>query len=187
MATRNISFHATSKSRGMATMDLMIYTALAIAGMAAVFFVAGVVMNRQAVTEEVNTLQTMAAGTQTKFRAQGNFTGVTPNVLIQNGIVPARKVSETNIQTRWNTNVLVAPANLNGTLGDSVTFTYTVPRENCSNFVEAAEGTFPRIAVDGVNVKNVPGGANTLDVVALGAQCNAGAGGNANVVFFMGR
>lgn len=186
MVIRNTSGFA-SKNRGIATLDLLLYTGLAVAALAAVFFIVNLVINRQAVNDEIQTLQTMASETRTKFRAQGSFTGITPNVLIQNGIVPATKVNGTNIQTRWNTNVLVASANLNGAAGDSVTFSYTVPRENCSSFVEAAEGTFPRISVGGTNVKNVPGGANTLDVVALGAQCDSGAGGNVQVVFFLGR
>lgn len=175
------------KSRGFSLLEILIVAALVAAGLAGLFFLVQRYNTKQTTNNEAQNLNQIAAEVRTKFRSQGNYTGITPAVLIQNGIVPPTMVNNTNIETGWNTNVAVAAANLNGTNGDSVSFTYTLPRESCADFVQAAEGSFPRISVGGVNVKDVPGGARTLNIVTLGAQCNAGAGGNTAVVFTLGR
>lgn len=174
---------------GFSLIEILIVAALIAAGLAAVLFLVNRYNTKQVTNDEAAALNQMAAEVRTKFRSQGNFNGITPAVLINNGIVDPRKINGTNIETGWNTNVTVAPANLNGVNGDAMSFTYTLPRESCPDFVQAAEGTFPRVVVGGTTVKNVPAGgtAARLDVVALGTACNPGAGGNVSVVFTLGR
>lgn len=176
-----------AKNRGFSLLEILVVAALVAAGLAALFALVNIYNQRQTTNAEASALNTIAAETRATFRSQGNFTGITPAVLIANGLVPATMVNGTNIETGWNTNVTVVPANLNGTMGDAVTFTYTLPRAACSRFVQAAEGAFPRVTIGGVAVKDVPAGANALNVVTMGAQCNAGAGGNVAIALTLGR
>jgi len=177
----------TKKQGGFSLLELLIVASLVAAGLAGLFFLVNRYNTKQTTNNEAASLNAIAAEVRTKFRSQGNYTGISPQVLINNGIVPGTMINGTNIETGWNTNVAIAPANLNGTAGDSVSFTYTLPRESCADFTQAAEGSFPRISVGGVNVKDIPGGMRTLNIATLGTQCNAGAGGNVAVVFTLGR
>lgn len=175
------------KQRGFSLLEILIVAALVAAGLAGLFFLVNRYNTKQVTNDEASSLNSIAAEVRTKFRSQGNYNGITPQVLINNGIVPPTKINGANIETGWNTNVAIAAANLNGTAGDSVSFTYTIPRESCADFVQAAEGSFPRISVGGTNVKDVPGGQRTLNIATLGTQCDAGAGGNVAAVFTLGR
>lgn len=189
MINRPIFSYPGKRQKGFSLLEILIVAGLLAAGLAALFFMLNRYNVRAAANNEAEVLNTMAAETRTQFRSQGNYTGVTPAVLIANGIVPTTHVNGTAIETGWATTVAVAPANLNGTMGDSVSFTYTLPRESCSRFVQASEGAFSRVIVGGVHVKDIPTGARNLNVATLGTQCNAAAaaGGNVTVVFTLGR
>lgn len=181
------SFHGRKQQRGMGLLDMAIWLVI-VAGVAAfIFYLVGVIQGRRASADEAQNLNLMMTDTRTKFGEQGSFNGVSPQVLIQLGVVPKSMINGANIRSKWNTDVAVAAVALHGAAGDGIEFTYTLPRENCAEFVTAGAGSAARVTVGGTVVKNIPGGINTLQTATLGTSCDANAGGNVAVAFAQGR
>jgi len=159
-------------SRGFTLIELLIALAIGAGLLFAVFVVVGKVQSKALTKEAAENLNLMVADTRAKFKSQGNFTGVSPQVLINNRIPPQQMISGTNIVSPWNTNIAVAPVTINNP-NDAVRFTYTgVPSEDCSNFVQAAEGSFGRVTVAGTVVKNLYANPVVpLNIATLGTQC----------------
>jgi prepilin-type N-terminal cleavage/methylation domain-containing protein len=170
----NIRSHRKNNrgQRGFTLIEMLIALAIGAGLLFAVFVVVGKVQSKALAKDAAETLNLMVADTRAKFKSQGNFTGVTPQVLINNRIPPQQMVQGTNIVSQWNTNIGVAPVTINNA-NDAVRFTYTgVPSEDCSNFVQAAEGTFGRVTVAGTVVKNLYANpATPLNVATLGTRC----------------
>jgi len=158
--------------RGFTLIEMLIALAIGAGLLFGVFVLVGKVQSKALAKDAAESLNMMVADTRAKFKSQGNFTGVSPQVLINNRIPPQQMVSGANIVSQWNTNIGVSPVTINNT-DDAVRFTYTgVPSEDCSNFVQAAEGTFGRVTVAGVVVKNLYASpAAPLNVATLGTQC----------------
>jgi len=174
------------KSKGFTLIEVLIVLAISAGVLFSVFVAVNKVQTKQLAKEAAENLNLMVADTRAKFKSQGNFSGVSAKVLIDNRIPPSNMIQGTNIVSPWNTNITVAPATLQNQ-NDAVSFTYTgIGIEDCSNFVQAAEGAFSRITVGGTAVKDIPGGVTTLNVANLGTACTKG-GANNTIVFTQGR
>lgn len=182
------SFLGRKKNRGFSLIEFGIVVAL-IAGATVIVYLMFSGRNDSATASaEAQNFTMMAADTQQKWRAQGNFTGIDAASLVNNGVVPSTMVVGNTIETRWNTPVTVAAGTINSA-GDSVVFTYQVPRRSCADFVTQAGSS--AVVVDvagGTTVKDVPNGDNTMDVSALGGACDTTAdGGNVPVALTVTR
>lgn len=173
------------KQQGFTLIEVLIVLAIAAGVLFAVFMAVNKVQAKQLSKEAAENLNLMVADTRAKFKSQGNFTGVSALVLINNHVPPSSMIQGTNIVSPWNTNITVAPVQIVNA-NDGVRFTYTgVGQEDCSNFVQAAEGTFSRITVNGTLVKNIPAGVQQLNVATLGTACVAQP--QATILFDQGR
>lgn len=175
------------KQRGFTLVEISIAVVVASLLLFGVFWLVGVINERSAVKDEIQNYTTLANDTRTKFRNQGSYTGITPAVLIQLGVVPPEMVRGTNIVTTWETNLNVAPTNLNGTAGDAVRFTYTLPRKSCSDFIDGVARNAARITIGSTVVKDVPNGVNTVNQASVATACNSQAGGNVSILLDQGR
>lgn len=175
------------RQQGFTLIELVIVIAIAAAILFAVWIGVSRAQNSRKANEAVQNFNMMMADVRTKFGVQGSFAGITPAVMIDLGMVPQPMINGNAIRTSFNTAVAVAATNLNGTAGDGVEFSYTIPRVNCADFVTGTSGASARVTVDGTVVKNIPAGDNTLDVAAMSGQCNADAGGNLVVLLAQGR
>lgn len=185
LVQRNIP--SKKKQAGLTLIELSIAIVIAAALIFGIFYLVGVVNDRSVVKDEGQYLNQMVADARTKFRQQGSYAGITPQVMINLGIVPPPMVNGNNITTGWSTNVAVAASNLNGTAGDGIAFTYTVPRKSCSDFIDAGAAASARVTIGTTVVKSIPAGQNTLNVANVATACDADAGGNVQVIFEQGR
>lgn len=173
------------KSKGFTLIEVLIVLAVAAGVLFTVFLAVNKVQAKQLTKEAAEGLNLMVADTRAKFKSQGNFTGVSAQVLVNNRVPPSNMIQGANIVSQWSSNIEVAPATLQNT-NDAVSFTYTgIGIEDCSNFVQAAEATFSRITVGTTVVKNIPSGSG-LNVAALGTAC-VGGGGRNTITFVQGR
>lgn len=172
---------------GFTLIELAIVIALAALIMFIVFARLTKTQNSRISSDEASQLTQIMTDARTKFASQGDFTGVTSKVLIDNGLIPSRMVSGSTVVTGWGTTVVAAPINLNGTANDALQLTYPVPKANCPDFVTSAAGSVAKVTVGTTVVKNVPTGANTIDMTALGTACDASGTGNVNVLLAQGR
>jgi type II secretory pathway pseudopilin PulG len=132
-------------------------------------------------TATVN-MNKLTADTKALFRKQGDFAGITSAVLVQNHIVPEDMVAGTGISDMWNNSITTAPVTATNA-NDSFSFTLpTVPKEVCSTFVTAVQGSYYRISVAGTDVKTP---SKPLSAVTLGTQCDSAA--SVPVVLYAGR
>lgn len=170
------SFKSRKQSRGFSLIEFGIVVAL-IAGATVIVYLMFSGRNDSATASaEAQNFTMMAADAQQKWRAQGNFTGINAEALINNGVVPSTMVVGSTIETRWNTPVTVAAGTITSA-GDSAVFTYQVPRRSCADFVTQAGSSAVVVAVDGTDVKNVPAGENTMNVTTVGSSCDSTSGG----------
>jgi prepilin-type N-terminal cleavage/methylation domain-containing protein len=175
------------KQAGLTLIEILIVLVIAAGLLFGIFYLVGVANERSIIRDEVQSYNTMANDARTSFRKQGDYAGVAGGVLIQLGVVPPTMINGTAIRSGWNTAVVVAPINLNGTANDGMQFTYTVPRTSCPNFIDGVTNSAARISIDGEVVKNVPANLTTVNVAAVASACNAGAGGNVPVLLAVGR
>jgi prepilin-type N-terminal cleavage/methylation domain-containing protein len=175
--------------QGLTLIEILIALVIAAGVLFGIFFLVGIAQDRTIVREESQAFQTMVNDARTKFRAQGSYAGITPAVLIQLGIVPPQMVNGNAIRSGWNTPVQVAPVNFTGQPNDGIQFTYSVPRRSCADFVDAVAPGAARIVIDNTVVKNTAATppVNNVNVASVAAECDAGAGGNVNVLLTQGR
>jgi len=129
-------------------------------------------------------LTQMIATTQKRFQDQGNFAGVSAQVLIDNAIPDKSMIQGGKLVNAWNQQVTVNPYSLNAS-NDAVEFVEPgVPADTCAAYVDAAGGSAVRILVGGTTVKDLPNGVS-LNPAALGSAC-AGSG-NKTIHFIAGR
>jgi len=176
-----------SSQAGLTLIELLIVLVIAAGLLFGIFYLVSQANERAIVRDEVQSYNTMVNDARTSFRKQGNYLGLTPQVLIQLGLVPPTMVNGTAIRSGWNTPVLVTPINLNGTAGDGMEWNYNVPRVSCPNFVDGITNSAARIAIDGTVVKNVPANLNTVNVATVATACDAGVGGNIAILLATGR
>lgn len=176
-----------SKQKGFSLIEMGIVLAIAAIVLYGIYSWVSRVQNQRVANDEAQNYNMMVSDVRTKFGAQGTFTGISPAALINLGLVPKTMINGAAIRSGWNTPVAVAAVNLNGTAGDGVQFTYTVPREQCSDFVTGAAGASARVTVGGTMVKDIPGGVNTVNVGTLATQCAANTGGNVAILLAQGR
>lgn len=178
------------RTRGMALLDILMYTALVALALYGVFVLAQKVFGKSAVNEEAQQFLEMSNDTAMTFaKTQGNFAGVTVAQLLAHNLVPKKMINGTSIQTAaWSTPVTVAPASLTGSTADALSYTYSVPRTECSDFVTTVAGALGKVTVGGTTIKDVANGVPNVNMTALGTSCNATAGtGNVALVLTRGR
>lgn len=176
------------KQKGFGLIELAIAIAIGAAIVFGVFVLVKRANSSRASSNESKSLMLMASDLRTKFSGQGSFAGLNPGNMIRMGLVPSNMISGTTIRSGFSTDVNVASINLNGAPDDGFEFTYQVPSDDCSGFVQSVEGAFARITIAGTQIKNVPGGDNVINVADL-ANCNASGTTNAPVTltFAQGR
>jgi prepilin-type N-terminal cleavage/methylation domain-containing protein len=179
------------KQKGFSLMEIAIAIVVVSVLMFGVFYLVSVTNARSVTKEEIEHLQSMAADVRTKFRQQGSYADVTPEVMIDLGIVPPAKLNADPraITTGWSTTVDVAVSQLLQQ-NDAIAFIYDgVPRTSCADFVDGGAGTASRVDVDGTIVKDVTQGAESafLNTVELASACQATAGDNVSITFTYGR
>lgn len=175
------------KARGLTLIELLIALVIAAGLLFGIFFLVNVANDRTIVREETQAFNSMINDVRTKFRAQGTYAGITPAIMIQLGLVPPNMINGNVIRTGWNTNLAVAPINLNGQANDGIAFTYTMPRRSCPDFVDGVQAAVSRITIGADVVKDIPNGVNVVNIPAVAAACDAGAAGNVNVQLSQGR
>ncbi len=140
--------------------------------------------SRIKVQNATSALIDMTKETQNLFKSQGDFTGISPAVLLNNGVVPEDMVSGMTILSQWNSVVAVAP---NTEIGANDTFSMTYPgisSDECSQMVTKASNSFYKIDVAGTLVKDLTASAD-LNVPSLGTQCATGT--TVSIVFYAAR
>lgn len=168
---------------GFTLIELLMVLAVGAGLLFAVFVAVNKVQAKAVSKEAAESLNLMVAETRAKFKAQGNFTGVSSVVLINNNIPPQQMINGANIVDPWNNNITVSAVTINNA-NDAVRFTYqAVPNNDCSNFVQAAEGAFGRVTVGATVVKNLYASPVVpLNVANLGTACS-GAGATKVISF----
>lgn len=160
------------RQRGFTLIEILIVIAIAAGMLFGIFIVANRIAERSAINEFASNMNVLAAETSAAFRAQGNFTGVTPAVLLGMRAPPVTMVRGTNIVSPWGT-VGVAPETV-ASANDGVRFTVNaVPAAACSNLVTAAEGAFSRVLIGAGAVKNMTSVAAPPPVSGIMAPLNA--------------
>lgn len=162
-------------ARGFTLIELLMVLAIGAGLLFAVFVAVNKVQGKALVKEAAENLNLMVADTRAKYKAQGNFDGISPEVLINNRIPPQQMIQGTkNIVDPWNQNIAVASTTVTNA-NDAVRFTYpAVPRDDCSNFVQAAEGAFGRVTVGTAVVKNLYANPPApLNITTLGTACSS--------------
>jgi len=174
--------HRRRNERGFTMIELLIAVVVIAVAAAAVFATWTLISAGQTAQNEAQTLVGMVAETRGLYSAQGNFTGVTPTVLIGARLVPeSMSVDANTLNSSWNEEVLVQPV---GPGDRELQITYeAVPVDVCTRFVQRSEAAFRLIDVNGTIVKNTPAGIDELDATALAEGC---AGGPGAVVFTAG-
>lgn len=128
------------------------------------------------VNDEAQAVTSMIGGAQKLYTGNANgYANVTTDILVQNGIVPTGEVNGNNITSGFGTPVTVAAATLYNA-NDSIEFSYQVPPDLCSGFVQAVDSNTAKIEVAGTAVKDVTAGTNSVDPTTLGTQCTSTAG-----------
>jgi len=182
-----LSLRRLKRKNGFSMIELLVVIGI-IAFMAlAAFVVVPMARNSWNASKEADFYAAMSADTRTVYSTQGNFNGVSPATMIKLGLVPSTLVRNNVIVSSFETNVEVAPTNLNGNANDGVEFSYTLPREVCTKFVQKSAMASARVTVGGQVVLNRPTGENTVNVSTLADACDSGAGGNVNILLAQGR
>ena len=176
------------KQKGFGLIELAIAIAIGAAIVFGVFVMVKRAQSGRASSNEAKSLMLMASDLRTKFSGQGTFAGLSPANMIRMGLVPSNMTAGTTIRSGFSTDVGVTAINLNGVASDGFEFAYSVPSDDCANFVQSVEGAFARVSIAGTQIKNVPGGDNEINVDDL-ANCAASGTSNAPVAltFAQGR
>lgn len=171
----------SKKQKGFTLLELLLVLALIISAIAILFFLFTKVQNKSTSQAESQNLVSMAADVKGLFQPQGNFTGITDQVLVQNNVPPTSMVSGTNIVNGWGGAVTVAAA---GTGDSQATFQYDgVPTgDSCSSFVQNSQSAFAVVKVNGQTVKDSTAGT-LFSAATLGAACNGTAGGTVPIIY----
>ncbi|WP_019583725.1 type 4 pilus major pilin [Thioalkalivibrio sp. ALE16] len=158
------------KSKGFTLIEVLIVLAIGAGILFAVFAAVSKVQGKAVAKEASETLNLMVADTRALYRSQGNFNNIDAETLVNNNVPPRSMVNGSDIISPWNTAIAVDEATIN-TTNDAVRFTYPdVPRDDCTGFVQAAEGSFTRVEVGGSVVKDV---GQTMEVATLGQACSS--------------
>jgi len=174
------------RRKGFSMIELMVVIGIIAAMVLAAFWAVPVIRNNIKSSDEANAYMAMSNDVRTVYSTQGNFNGVNSGSLIKLGVVPSNMVRNDTIISTFDTLVTVAPTNLIGT-NDGVEFSYTIPREACTKFVQKSAVASARVTVGSTVVLNRTSGDNRVDVNALGDACDSGAGGNVNILLAQGR
>ena len=188
MSKRIPTFQARRTAGGFTLIEFGIVVALLAVAAMGIYTLYNNKKDSSIASSEAQMFTMMAADAQSRFSAQGSYTGANAQSLISNGVVPNTMVNEgaNQIITRWNTPVDVAPASLYGTANAGLQFTYSVPAKACSDFVSQAQATATVVVVGGRSVKDAQTDSSAaLDVAGLGPAC--GTSGSTNVVMTISR
>lgn len=178
------------RQRGFTLIEILLVIALAASILFGIFTVANRIGERSAINEFATNMNVLAAETSAAFRAQGNFTGVTPDALLGMRAPPVTMVRGMEIVSPWgpvhvNAETIASP-------NDGVRFTVNaVPAAACSNLVTAAEGAFSRVLIGAGAVKNMTSVAAPAPVSGIMAPLNAAqvgtlcAGAGPHVIHFI--
>ena len=175
--------HSRRNERGFTMIELLIAVVVIAVAAAAVFATWNLISAGQTAQSEAQTLVGMVAEVRGLYSAQGNFTGVSPTVIIGARLVPeSMSVDADNLESGWNQPVLVQAI---GAGDRELQVTYNaVPTDVCTRFVTRAASAFRVIDVGpGSVVKNTPAGIDEVDATALAQAC---AGAGINIVFTAG-
>lgn len=170
------------KYRGQALIEYVIFIGLAALALAGIIYWATKGRQGASVDKEVSTVTTIVGGTQKLYNQDPNgYANVTAAALISNGIIRPDQVVSGAIVSGFGTPVTVAPSTCYSA-NDCVDFTYLVPPEKCSDFVQGIATDFAKISVAGTSVKDTTSGQPTVNAATLGTQCSGTSGANVPVV-----
>lgn len=176
MKTANCNM-SVAKQKGLTLIELLIALVIGAAILFGVFYVAQVVSKKNKVSEAVQSMNTITADVSGLYQSVGNYAGISGVALINNGKIPASMVSGTTIQNQFGGTIVPTSISFNGGTNNAVNYAYSnVPKDSCSNLVQALAGTFDRITVGGTVVLNKSTGTlagTQLNVNSLGTACNA--------------
>ncbi|THD11329.1 type 4 pilus major pilin [Metallibacterium scheffleri] len=171
------------RALGQISIEYVIVIALVALALVGIIIYATRGRHEQNVNAEASNLTTMVGAVQKQYNTDPNgFANVTAPTIIDNGDVPSQLVQGTTIVSGFGSPITVAPATTYAA-DDSVSFTYDVPPDECSNFVQAVASDFVTISVGGTDVKNVAGGVPTVSNATLGTQCSSTAGAQVPIIF----
>lgn len=114
------------------------------------------------INDEVKNVNTLTGSIRNMFNSQGNYEGLTNEVVLTSGAFPDRmRVSVTEksqIKHSWlNDGVTVLPTNFQGTANDSFTVLYkNVPARACVDLVSKTFRFYDQVDVDGTVITNIP-------------------------------
>lgn len=171
------------KANGQISIEYVIVIALVALALVGIIIYATRGRHEQNVNAEASNLTAMVGAVQKQYNTDPNgFANVTAAAMIENGDVPSQLVQGQNLVSGFGTPITVAPAQTYAA-NDSVSFTYDVPPNECSSFVQAVASSFASISVAGTDVKNIPGGLSSVSNTTLGTQCSSTKGAPVAVIF----
>lgn len=170
-----------SNQKGQSLIEYVIYIGLAALVLGGIIYFATSGRRNTAVQNEASTLTSIVGATQKLYNSDPNgFANVTATALINNGVIPSSDVVNGAMVSGFGTPITVAPATLYNA-NDGVAFTYGVPPDDCSGFVQAVASDFAQITIGGQLVKDVT--SNTaLSAATLGTRCTSTGGGNVPII-----
>lgn len=144
-------------------------------GVAAVLQSGANLMKNSNVSNEVLFVTQTVGGIRTTVYHHPDASYATTANIISGGLVPANRISGSNITSPWG-NVTVAPASILGTTNDGFVWSYpaTVPLRDCKALVD---GLAPFATTVTINATVVKAYGGLLQEPAVDAQCASLTGG----------
>lgn len=162
----------TKKQQGLTLVELLIAVVVGATLLFGAFFVYNKIQGSNAASDAARNLTTIMADAQSKFKPQGNFTGVDAQTLIDLDIPPQSMISGSNMINGWGGSVTVTSASVGSGTDNAIELTYAgVDPAYCSNFVQASSGSADVIEVGGTEVKSLSGSLNVAGTNGLSSAC----------------
>lgn len=178
------SFHSRRRQAGFSLIEIGIVLVIVAIIAVLVYSKYSTINNRRIAQAEADRVSQLISNIRARYSQVPDFNGITPAIVINNGAAPSEMVSGTTLKSGWATTVSVAPATLS-TANDAFQITYTVPKQYCSEFVQAAAGSAQKVTVGSgasptVIKDDIAGTA--YNVAAVGTACSAGATATVNFI-----
>lgn len=186
------NFKSNKQAKGFSLLELMLVLAAIVVLGAIVFQQYNKFRVGQQATSEAQNLAAAATGVKGLY-TRGDYTSLNAEVAAKAKFFPDSMVSGSTIQNQWGGNVLLGRMTTTEAVGNGVAITpgtgaptpgsanrffgisyAAVPSDVCIRLAGAANATFDKIIIDGVQVKNtVPGIATPvlLDEGSVATNC----------------